>query len=101
MDIRPSRPSLAKSAGPGPERTLGAFYVGDVPLPAGVHTPAVDVPMVLNDAGTIGLLNGKSFPATATACPSKETAAFPLLQLMVSVPFMPAASCPGTSQRMV
>ena len=45
---------------------LGAFYVGEMPLPAGVPEPALDVPMVLNDAGTIGYsLNGKSFPATA------------------------------------
>ena len=45
---------------------LGAFYVGAMPLPAGTPTPAVDVPMILNDAGTIGFsLNGKSFPATA------------------------------------
>jgi manganese oxidase len=45
---------------------LGAFYVGEMPLPEGVPTPAIDMPMVLNDAGTIGLsLNGKSFPATA------------------------------------
>ena len=45
---------------------LGAFYVGEMPLPAGVPTPAVDIPMVLNDAGAIGLsINGKSFPATA------------------------------------
>jgi len=43
----------------------GAFLVGDEPLPAGV-TPSQVVPMVLNDAGVIGLsLNGKSFPATA------------------------------------
>jgi len=45
---------------------LGAFYVGEMPLPAGTPKPAVDMPMVLNDAGTIGYsLNGKSFPATA------------------------------------
>jgi manganese oxidase len=45
---------------------LGAFYVGDMPLPAGTPTPAVDMPMILNDAGTIGYsLNGKGFPATA------------------------------------
>ena len=45
---------------------LGAFYVGEMPLPAGVPTPTVDMPMILNDAGAIGLsLNGKSFPATA------------------------------------
>lgn len=54
---------------------FGAFTVGDNPIPygqtiSGVTIPAdlevaVDMPMVLNDAGTIGLsLNGKSFPAT-------------------------------------
>ena len=49
-----------------PNGMLGAFYVGDMPLPAGTPTPAQDIPMVLNDAGSIGLsLNGKSFPATA------------------------------------
>lgn len=53
----------------------GQFQVGDVPLPLG-KTVSGDVvpddltvdkamPMVLNDAGTIGLsLNGKAFPAT-------------------------------------
>jgi uncharacterized cupredoxin-like copper-binding protein len=45
---------------------LGAFYVGDMPLPAGVPTSVKALPMILNDAGTIGYsLNGKSFPATA------------------------------------
>jgi len=44
---------------------LGAFLIGDEPLPAGVVV-SQEVPMVLNDAGVIGLsLNGKSFPATA------------------------------------
>jgi manganese oxidase len=56
---------------------FGIFQVGDVPLPLGrtvgnVAIPAdldvttiQEVPMVLNDAGVIGLsLNGKSFPAT-------------------------------------
>ena len=44
----------------------GAFFVGDMPLPAGTGAPAQQVPMVLNDAGTIGLtINGKSYPATA------------------------------------
>jgi FtsP/CotA-like multicopper oxidase with cupredoxin domain len=43
----------------------GAFLVGQPTLPAGV-TVSQRLPMVLNDAGTIGLtLNGKSFPATA------------------------------------
>jgi manganese oxidase len=43
----------------------GAFLVGQEPLPNGVQ-PKQEFPMVLNDAGPIGLsLNGKSFPATA------------------------------------
>ena len=57
---------------------FAAFTVGDNPIPygqtvSGVEIPSIDEidiafeePMVLNDAGTIGLsLNGKSFPATA------------------------------------
>src|SRR5690242_21878187 len=51
------------------------FLVGQVPLPkgrtiSGLPVPAdltlaKEIPMVLNDAGVIGLsLNGKSFPAT-------------------------------------
>jgi FtsP/CotA-like multicopper oxidase with cupredoxin domain len=59
-----------------PNGLLGMFYVGDVPMPAGQTIgdeviPAdlevsQQIPMVLNDAGVIGLsLNGKSFPATA------------------------------------
>jgi FtsP/CotA-like multicopper oxidase with cupredoxin domain len=45
---------------------LGAFYVGQMARPAGVPAPTQDLPMVLNDADTIGYsLNGKSFPATA------------------------------------
>jgi uncharacterized cupredoxin-like copper-binding protein len=48
-----------------PDGLIGAFLVGDVPVPAGV-TVSQELPMVLNDAGVIGLsLNGKSFPATA------------------------------------
>lgn len=54
---------------------FAAFQIGDTPLPYGQTisgvtipedlVPALDQPMVLNDAGTIGLsLNGKSFPAT-------------------------------------
>ncbi|MEM9468403.1 MAG: multicopper oxidase domain-containing protein [Actinomycetota bacterium] len=56
---------------------FGAITIGDNPIPygrtiSGVTIPdeeemviGVDTPMVLNDAGTIGLtLNGKSFPAT-------------------------------------
>src|SRR3546814_20341133 len=55
---------------------LGVLQIGDVALPrgrtiGGVEIPAdlqiaQEFPMVLNDAGTIGLsLNGKSFPATS------------------------------------
>jgi uncharacterized cupredoxin-like copper-binding protein len=48
-----------------PDGLLGAFIIDDQPLPAGV-TVSQEIPMVLNDAGVIGLsLNGKSFPATA------------------------------------
>ena len=48
-----------------PDGLVGAFLIGDEPVPAGV-TVSQEVPMVLNDAGVIGLsLNGKSFPATA------------------------------------
>ncbi len=54
---------------------FGTIRIGDNPIPygstiSGVRIPdeidlALDLPMVLNDAGTIGLsLNGKSFPAT-------------------------------------
>jgi plastocyanin len=54
---------------------FAAFQIGDNPLPYGQTVsgvtipedlvPAFEKPMVLNDAGTIGLtLNGKSFPAT-------------------------------------
>ncbi len=53
----------------------GQFQVGDVPLPSGKTVSGIKLPndlkvdkampMVLNDAGNIGLsLNGKSFPAT-------------------------------------
>jgi FtsP/CotA-like multicopper oxidase with cupredoxin domain len=59
-----------------PNGMLGVFQVGDMDLPrgrtvSGVPVPAdlriaQEIPMVLNDAGVIGLsLNGKSFPATA------------------------------------
>jgi manganese oxidase len=58
-----------------PNGLFGTMYVGDVPSPAGetvsgIEVPAdleiaQDLPMVLNDAGVIGLsLDGKSFPAT-------------------------------------
>lgn len=48
-----------------PDGLMGAFLIGEMPAPPGV-TPTQEMPMVLNDAGVIGLsLNGKSFPATA------------------------------------
>lgn len=58
-----------------PNGMFAPFTIGDTPLPrgetvSGVEIPADldpvrEIPMVLNDAGTIGLsLNGKSFPAT-------------------------------------
>ncbi len=48
-----------------PDGLAGAFLVGQMPRPAGVRV-ARTLPMVLNDAGVIGLsLNGKSFPATS------------------------------------
>ena len=54
---------------------FGAIRIGDNPVPRGVEVSgvlipedlelAIDEPMILNDAGTIGYsLNGKSFPAT-------------------------------------
>ena len=59
-----------------PNGLFGTMYVGEIPMPAGRTvsgidipadlTVAQDIPMVVNDAGVIGLsLNGKSFPATA------------------------------------
>ena len=49
-----------------PNGMLGVFQVGDVALPPGTGPVTQSVPMVLNDAGVIGLsINGKSFPATA------------------------------------
>ena len=49
-----------------PNGMLGVFEVGDVALPPNTGPVTQEVPMVLNDAGVIGLsLNGKSFPATA------------------------------------
>jgi FtsP/CotA-like multicopper oxidase with cupredoxin domain len=49
-----------------PDGMLGIFQIGDPPLPANTGPITQQVPMVLNDAGVIGLsLNGKSFPATA------------------------------------
>ena len=48
-----------------PNGLAGAFLIGEEPVPQGV-TVSQELPMMLNDSGTIGLsLNGKSFPATA------------------------------------
>jgi FtsP/CotA-like multicopper oxidase with cupredoxin domain len=48
-----------------PDGLFAPFLIDDVPMPNGI-VPTQRIPMVLNDAGTIGLtLNGKSFPATA------------------------------------
>ncbi len=48
-----------------PDGLAGAFLIDEQPVPAGVIV-SQELPMVLNDAGVIGLsLNGKSFPATA------------------------------------
>ena len=58
-----------------PNGMFGSFIIGDSPYPLGQTVsgvevpldlePTIDMPMVLNDAGVIGLtLNGKSFPAT-------------------------------------
>jgi FtsP/CotA-like multicopper oxidase with cupredoxin domain len=59
-----------------PNGLFGTFIIGDIDIPrgetiSGITIPedlevAQEIPMVLNDAGTIGFsLNGKSFPATA------------------------------------
>lgn len=58
-----------------PNGLFAVFTIGDVPIPRGQTISGVlipedleitqEIPMVLNDAGVIGLsLNGKSFPAT-------------------------------------
>lgn len=58
-----------------PNGLFGTFIIGDTPIPRGMTVSGVripsdleinhEIPMVLNDAGVIGLsLNGKSFPAT-------------------------------------
>ena len=48
-----------------PNGLAGTILVGDLPIPGGVAI-SQEIPMMLNDAGTIGFsLNGKSFPATA------------------------------------
>jgi len=47
-----------------PNGLAGIFKVGDLPIPSGINV-AQEIPMMLNDAGTVGLsLNGKSFPGT-------------------------------------
>ena len=67
-----------------PNGMMGIFQVGDVPLPqagnvGGFEIPAditvsQEIPMVLNDAGVIGLtLNGKSYPATAAVVQNVDT----------------------------
>ena len=49
-----------------PNGMLGIFQVGDPAIPPNTGPVTQTVPMVLNDAGVVGLsLNGKSFPATA------------------------------------
>jgi FtsP/CotA-like multicopper oxidase with cupredoxin domain len=49
-----------------PNGMLGIFQVGEASLPPNAGPVTQEVPMVLNDAGVVGLsLNGKSFPATA------------------------------------
>lgn len=49
-----------------PDGMLGVFQVGDPALPPNTGPVTQAVPIVLNDAGVIGLsINGKSFPATA------------------------------------
>ena len=58
-----------------PNGMFAVFQIGDTPIPRGRTISGIEIPedlevdreipMVLNDAGTIGLsLNGKSFPAT-------------------------------------
>jgi uncharacterized cupredoxin-like copper-binding protein len=58
-----------------PNGLFGTFIIGDTPIPYGETIsgitvpsdlePALEIPLVLNDAGVIGFsLNGKSFPAT-------------------------------------
>ncbi|HEY7133478.1 MAG TPA: multicopper oxidase domain-containing protein [Acidimicrobiia bacterium] len=48
-----------------PNGMAGAFLIGEEPVPPGV-TVSQEIPMVLDDAGTIGLsINGKAYPATA------------------------------------
>jgi FtsP/CotA-like multicopper oxidase with cupredoxin domain len=54
------------AVGQVPDGMAGAFIIGDEPVPADYGPVTQEIPMMLNDAGVIGLsLNGKSFPATA------------------------------------
>lgn len=66
-----------------PNGMFGVIQVGETPIARGVTVngveipadvqPAVDIPMVLNDAGVIGFsLDGKSFPATAPIVVNKD-----------------------------
>jgi len=66
-----------------PNGMFGVFIVGELELPRGrtisgreIPTDLVvtqEIPMVVNDAGTIGLtLNGKSFPATEPIITTKD-----------------------------
>ena len=109
---------------PPPRRDVGAqrdvrhaSYVGDIPLPTAAPSPASrspptskpasEIPMVLNDAGVIGLtLNGKSFPATAPVVVNEgDWVAGQLLQRGPAgppdaPPRLPADSCtPRTASR--
>lgn len=55
-----------------PNGLAGTFMVGNLDLPKGVKV-AQEIPMMLNDAGTIGLsLNGKSFPGTKAIVAKKN-----------------------------
>ncbi len=71
-----------------PNGMFGAFRIGDRPYPRGEtisgitiaedFEPDVELPMILNDAGTIGLtLNGKSFPGTEPLVLTLATGSLP------------------------
>ncbi len=48
-----------------PDGLAGVFLVNSLPVPPGFSAPSQVVPIVLNDAGVIGMsINGKSFPST-------------------------------------
>lgn len=54
-----------------PNGLAGTFLVGDMPLPNNVKI-AQEIPMMLNDSGTIGLsLNGRAFPGTKAVVAKK------------------------------